>query len=199
MIKAGDKVKIKNNIEEYIVKEFINNNKSCIITDGIEEIVVFVSSLELVEEKICFTGEKIKLKNNFGCSIEITKNKLGIELDLIHKSGKYNKVNQFIFEDFEELNDFIKVIGFKEVLQEEFNLVKYLGENLSPTKFQNGNTNEYLGYDYNDEEWKIFKVLSKDIITVYFISICDTVLEKLTFEKITPDQLKEAYKKLGWL
>lgn len=199
MIKAGDKVKIKNNIKEYIVKEFINNNKSCIITDGIEEIVVFVSSLELVEEKICFTGEKIKLKNNFGCSIEITKNKLGIELDLIHKSGKYNKVNQFIFEDFEELNDFIKVIGFKEVLQEEFNLVKYLEENLSPTKFQNGNTNEYLGYDYNDEEWKIFKVLSKDIITVYFISICDTVLEKLTFENITPDQLKEAYKELGWL
>lgn len=199
MIKAGDKVKIKNNIKEYIVKEFINNNKSCIITDGIEEIVVFVSSLELVEEKICFTGEKIKLKNNFGCSIEITKNKLGIELDLIHKSGKYNKVNQFIFEDFEELNDFIKVIGFKEVLQEEFNLVKYLEENLIPTKFQNGNTNEYLGYDYNDEEWKIFKVLSKDIITVYFISICDTVLEKLTFENITPDQLKEAYKQLGWL
>lgn len=199
MIKAGDKVKIKNNIKEYVVKEFINNNESCIITDGIEEIVVFVSSLELVEEKICFTGEKIKLKNNFGCSIEITKNKLGIELDLIHKSGKYNKVNQFIFEDFEELNDFIKVIGFKEVLQEEFNLVKYLGENLSPTKFQNGNPNEYLGYDYNDEEWKIFKVLSKDIITVYFISICDTVLEKLTFENITPDQLKEAYKELGWL
>ena len=199
MIKVGDKVKIKNNIEEYIVKEFINNNKSCIITDGIEEIVVFVSSLELVEEKIYFTGEKIRLENNFGCSIEITKNKLGIELDLIHKSGKYNKVNQFIFEDFEELNDFIKVIGFKEVLQEEFNLVKYLEENLSPTKFQNGNPNEYLGYDYNDEEWKIFKVLSKDIITVYFISICDTVLEKLTFENITPDQLKEAYKELGWL
>lgn len=199
MIKVGDKVKIKNNIEEYIVKEFINNNKSCIITDGIEEIVVFVSSLELAEEKICFTGEEIKLDNNLGAIAEIyngynVQKQKCICVDIITS----NTITAF-FNSLDDVNLFLKSLGFKEVLQEEFNLVKYLGENLSPTKFQNGNTNEYLGYDYNDEEWKIFKVLSKDIITVYFISICDTVLEKLTFEKITPDQLKEAYKKLGWL
>lgn len=199
MIKAGDKVKIKNNIKEYVVKEFINNNESCIITDGIEEIVVFVSSLELVEEKICFTGEEIKLDNNLGAIAEIynsynVQKQKCICVDIITS----NTITAF-FNSLDDVNLFLKSLGFKEVLQEEFNLVKYLGENLSPTKFQNGNTNEYLGYDYNDEEWKIFKALSKDIITVYFISICDTVLEKLTFENITPDQLKEAYKELGWL
>lgn len=67
MIKIGDKVVIKNNIEEYVVKEF-KNNKSCIIKNEIDEIVVFIEDLELVQEKIYFTGERIKLKNNLGAN-----------------------------------------------------------------------------------------------------------------------------------
>ena len=80
-----------------------------------------------------------------------------------------------------------------------FDLVKYLEENLSPADFTKDVSNDYLGYDYCDEEWKRFVAIHKDILTVYFISICDTVLETLTNEKITPKQLKEAYKELGWL
>ena len=71
MFQIGDRVKIKNSTKEYILKEFKNNNESCIIKDGIEEIVVFVNCLELVEEKIYFTGEEIKLANNLGAIAEI--------------------------------------------------------------------------------------------------------------------------------
>lgn len=42
MFQIGDRVKIKNSTKEYILKEFKNNNKSCIIKDGIEEIVVLL-------------------------------------------------------------------------------------------------------------------------------------------------------------
>ena len=54
MFQIGDRVKIKNSTKEYILKEFKNNNESCIIKDGIEEIVVFVNCLELVEKKNIF-------------------------------------------------------------------------------------------------------------------------------------------------
>lgn len=80
-----------------------------------------------------------------------------------------------------------------------FDLIKYLEENLIPVDFTKDVSNDYLGYDYCDEEWKRFAAIHKDILTVYFISIYDTVLETLTNEKITPKQLKEAYKELGWL
>lgn len=80
-----------------------------------------------------------------------------------------------------------------------FYLVKYLEENLSPADFTKDVSNYYLCYDYCDDEWKRFVAIHKDILTAYFISICDTVLETLTNEKITPQQLKQAYKELGWL
>lgn len=206
MFQIGDRVKIKNSTKEYILKEFKNNNESCIIKDGIEEIVVFVNCLELVEEKIYFTGEEIKLANNLGAIAEIyfgynEQKKKCICVDIITS----NTITAF-FNNLDEINLFLKSLGFKEVIEKPkeviekpFDLVNYLKENLSPADFTKDVSNDYLGYDYCDEEWKRFVSIHKDILTVYFISICDTVLETLTKEKITPKQLKEAYKELGWL
>ena len=199
MFQIGDRVKIKNSTKEYILKEFKNNNESCIIKDGIEEIVVFVNCLELVEEKIYFTGEEIKLANNLGAIAEIyfgynEQKKKCICVDIITS----NTITAF-FNNLDEINLFLKSLGFKEVIEKPFDLVNYLKENLSPADFTKDVSNDYLGYDYCDEEWKRFVSIHKDIRTVYFISICDTVLETLTKEKITPKQLKEAYKELGWL
>lgn len=155
--------------------------------------------MELVKEKIYFTGEEIKLDNNLGAIAEIyfgynEQKKKCICVDIITS----NTITAF-FNNLDEINLFLKSLGFKEIIEKPFDLVKYLEENLSPADFTKDVSNDYLGYDYCDEEWKRFVAIHKDILTVYFISICDTVLETLTNEKITPKQLKEAYKELGWL
>lgn len=96
-------------------------------------------------------------------------------------------------------------IPIDEEDKKPFNLVEFLKENLEPTKFEkptgytNWTDNIYLAYMYSECEWKYVYDRNFEIPTVYFKSICKEVLEKLTMENVTPQQLKQAYKKLNWI
>lgn len=204
MFQIGDRVKIKNSTKEYILKEFKNNNESCIIKDGIEEIVVFVNCLELVEEKIYFTGEEIKLANNLGAIAEIyfgynEQKKKCICADIITS----NTITVF-FNNLDEINLFLKSLGFKEVIEKPFDLVEFLKKNLVPKEFKEDDDNIFLNYDYIEKriDWDCNEIV-EIMGTIYFEDVefekLNILVNEMNDRGITPEQLKEAYKKLGWL
>lgn len=80
-----------------------------------------------------------------------------------------------------------------------FNLVEYLKENLQPTEFRIGEENFYLYFDAEDEMWYSFSSEIDIAITVYFKTCTRELVDELDENKITPQQLKQAYKELGWL
>lgn len=204
MFQIGDRVKIKNSTKEYILKEFKNNNESCIIKDGIEEIVVFVNCLELVEEKIYFTGEEIKLANNLGAIAEIyfgynEQKKKCICVDIITS----NTITAF-FNNLDEINLFLKSLGFKEVIEKPFDLVEFLKKNLVPKEFKEDDDNIFLNYDYIEKriDWDCNEIV-EIMGTIYFEDVefekLNILVNEMNDRGITPDQLKEAYKEIGWL
>lgn len=204
MFQIGDRVKIKNSTKEYILKEFKNNNESCIIKDGIEEIVVFVNCLELVEEKIYFTGEEIKLDNNLGAIAEIyfgynEQKKKCICVDIITS----NTITAF-FNNLDEINLFLKSLGFKEVIEKPFDLVEFLKKNLVPKEFKEDDDNIFLNYDYIEKriDWDCNEIV-EIMGTIYFEDVefekLNILVNEMNDRGITPDQLKEAYKEIGWL
>ena len=204
MFQIGDRVKIKNSTKEYILKEFKNNNESCIIKDGIEEIVVFVNCLELVEEKIYFTGEEIKLANNLGAIAEIyfgynEQKKKCICVDIITS----NTITVF-FNNLDEINLFLKSLGFKEVIEKPFDLVEFFKKNLVPKEFKEDDDNIFLNYDYIEKriDWDCNEIV-EIMGTIYFEDVefekLNILVNEMNDRGITPEQLKEAYKKLGWL
>ena len=204
MFQIGDRVKIKNSTKEYILKEFKNNNESCIIKDGIEEIVVFVNCLELVEEKIYFTGEEIKLANNLGAIAEIyfgynEQKKKCICVDIITS----NTITVF-FNNLDEINLFLKSLGFKEVIEKPFDLVEFLKKNLVPKEFKEDDDNIFLNYDYIEKriDWDCNEIV-EIMGTIYFEDVefekLNILVNEMNDRGITPEQLKEAYKEIGWL
>lgn len=87
-----------------------------------------------------------------------------------------------------------------------FDLVDYLNKNLIKKEFKKGEDNFYLYYDYNCNVWDISKSIRFEEMTVYFdcINIEDRIIfnqvaKTLTDKKITPKQLKQACKELGWI
>lgn len=202
MIKIGDKVVIKNNIEEYVVKEF-KNNKSCIIKNETDEIVVFIENLELVQEKIYFTGERIKLKNNLGAIAEIyyefdDKKKKYICVDIITSIA----ITGF-FNNLDDANLCLKNLGFKELIQ-QFDLVEFLKENLKPKEFIYEDKNIFLYYDCQTGHvnWD-YNETDEIMGTVHFEEIerekLNSIINEINIQNISPEQLKQAYKNLGWL
>ena len=205
MIKVGSKVKMK---DSYIVKykgEFIVekiNNDTCIIFDGKERYVAFIGALELIQEEnkiVIFTGKDIELDNKIGATAKIY---YGFD----EKKKKYicveictNNIIKTFFEDLQDVNVFLKSLGFKEVLQEKFDLVNFLKDNLEPKEFTRYIENYYIVYNHKYKKFQSICSNNIERINTYFKFISISILEKLNEENITPQQLKEAYKELGWL
>lgn len=80
-----------------------------------------------------------------------------------------------------------------------FDLVEYLRENLKTKEFKNNEDNYTFCYDYSDK--KLFSHVScqTEFPTQYFCFIKDEDITVLNDNKVTPQQLKQAYKELGWL
>lgn len=80
-----------------------------------------------------------------------------------------------------------------------FNLVEYLKENLKTKEFKNNEDNYTFCYDYSDK--KLFSHVScqTEFPTQYFCFIKDGDITVLNDNKVTPQQLKQAYNELGWL
>lgn len=80
-----------------------------------------------------------------------------------------------------------------------FDLVEFLRENLEPKEFKKMENNHYLYYDTSINEWRETQVQTIDFTTVFFKSVTDNIILELSYQKIKPHQLKQAYKELGWL
>lgn len=80
-----------------------------------------------------------------------------------------------------------------------FDLVEFLRENLQPKEFRIGEENFYLYFDAEDEMWYSFSSEIDIVITVYFKTCTRELVDELDDNKVTPQQLKDAYKTLGWL
>ena len=105
--------------------------------------------------------------------------------------GKYIlKCNQTLFWDRVEFTPPAK----------PFDLVDYLNKNLITKEFKQGDGNFYLCYDHNYNMWRRSQSTIFEEMSVYFGEIMiDQVAKTLTDKKITPKQLKQAYKELGWI
>lgn len=83
--------------------------------------------------------------------------------------------------------------------KKSFDLVEYLKENLVPKKFVCGEYNYYCYFDGKNEKWYMNYDETTQDIKVYFDDIDEYFADILNKNKITPQQLKKAYKTLGWL
>lgn len=81
-----------------------------------------------------------------------------------------------------------------------FDLEEFLKENLEPKEFEYGLTNDFIIYYYDYETFDSFiSDTQQNIGTIYFKDVPDYVIRTLNENKITPSQLNEAFKTLGWI
>lgn len=83
--------------------------------------------------------------------------------------------------------------------KKSFDLVEYLKENLVPKKFVCGEYNYYCYFDGKNEKWYMNYDETTQDIKVYFDDIDEYFADMLNKNKITPQQLKNAFTELRWL
>ena len=104
----------------------------------------------------------------------------------------------------EDVNVFLKSLGFKEVLQSKFDLVNFLKDNLEPKEFIYKDKNIFLYYDHQKKEvnWDYIKE-DEMMGTVHFKEMerekLISIINEMNIQNIKSEQLKEAYRELGWL
>lgn len=82
-----------------------------------------------------------------------------------------------------------------------FNLIEFLKENIEPTDFKSNEENLYIYYSYKKNQFCYDSAININMITVVYLKCedCYNITNILNKNKITPEQLKQAYKELGWL
>lgn len=222
MIKVGDKVKLKAGIElqfgNFVVENLFDvirlEKDMATITNNYQTIVIDIENLELLESKkdeaekqnktIFFTGKEIELDNKIGATAKIyhsfdDKKKKYICIEICT-----NTIIETSFECLEDVNVFLKSLGFKEVLQSKFDLVNFLKDNLEPKEFIYRDKNIFLYYDHQKKEvnWDYIKE-DEMMGTVHFKEMerekLISIINEMNIQNIKSEQLKEAYRELGWL
>lgn len=147
-------------------------------------------------------------KKGWGKITKIDKSKVMDLLEvtfLISSNYDIEKIT-YTFDGRESLLDLYPTLFWNEVKlptdeedKKPFDLVNFLRESLKVKKFIKNEDNYYLIYHHKTErlEQQCNAYAELDGVCFNFISIA--VMEKLNKEKITIDQLKQAYKTLGWL
>lgn len=85
-----------------------------------------------------------------------------------------------------------------------FDLVEFLKKNLVPKEFKEDDDNIFLNYDYIEKriDWDCNEIV-EIMGTIYFEDVefekLNILVNEMNDRGVTPEQLKEAYKKLGWL
>lgn len=80
-----------------------------------------------------------------------------------------------------------------------FNLVEFLRDNLEPKEFEYKKENFYLYYSPYGKRWHSHITTYDDVLAVYFKKCSRELVDELDDNKVTPKQLKDAYKTLEWL
>lgn len=110
-----------------------------------------------------------------------------------------------------QLNDKYPMLFWDEVKlptdedDKRFDLVEFLKDNIEPTEFVTGAENVTFVYNYTNNTWEIGIYNFTYIETIYISKISEEdylfndILDVLIEKQVTPQQLKRAYKDLGWL
>lgn len=148
-------------------------------------------------------------KNGWGKITKIDNSKVCGLLEvtfLISSNGDIRKIT-YTFDGRESLLDLYPTLFWNEVklpTEEEdrkpFNLVEFLRDNLQPKEFENGKPNYYLCFTKSfDNSWSFELNRHTDMVSVCFKEGKRDVEIELIRKSVTPQQLRQAYKKLGWL
>lgn len=85
-----------------------------------------------------------------------------------------------------------------------FDLVEFLRDNLETKEFEEGKINIYLYYNHEEQyiDWD-HHIIAEIFGTIYFKEIspdkAKIIYKELNDKQITPQQLKNSYRTLGWL
>ena len=117
----------------------------------------------------------------------------------------------YTFDGRESLFDLHPTLFWNEIklpAEEEdkkpFDLVEFLKKNLVPKEFKEDDDNIFLNYDYIEKriDWDCNEIV-EIMGTIYFEDVefekLNILVNEMNDRGITPDQLKEAYKEIGWL
>lgn len=215
MIRSGDFVKLKDRPIGYFmpldikfqVQYLTDNGKRAYITNNGMALDISVELLVLLDDKgekvmdkkenniVCYTGEKIKIKNEFGAVIEFGKY-LGqlkrIHVELFGDDKCYDKCyGRFIFEKISELNNFIRILGFKQVIKRAETVDEIIEEMKNKVVLYTPETkNWYVVIDYrNKKVYKNFNDGYNNLGTLYFNKeVADDFVKRL----------QVAYEREGW-
>lgn len=91
------------------------------------------------------------------------------------------------------------ILPTEEEDKKPFDLVDFLRDNLEPKEFEYKKENFYLYYSPYGKRWYSHITTYDDVLAVYFKRCTRELVDELDENKITPQQLKQAYKELGWL
>ena len=87
-----------------------------------------------------------------------------------------------------------------EIPEKPFNLKEFLRENLEPKEFEYEKSNYYLVWDSREEEFDYSYSSFHESITPYFKrENMQIVVDTLNRKSITFEDLKQAFKELGWI
>ena len=87
-----------------------------------------------------------------------------------------------------------------EIPEKPFNLKEFLRENLEPKEFEYEKSNYYLVWDSREEEFDYSYSSFYESITPYFErENMQIVVDTLNRKGITFEDLKQAFKELGWI
>lgn len=130
----------------------------------------------------------------YGIKVEYINTKGMTQYDSFTFDGKYYKsdINPILF--WNEIK-----LPTTEEDKKPFDLVEFLRENLKPKEFVNDMLNYYLYFDYDSSSWHSLYNEYCERMDTYFKFIGCNITEELNNNMISPKQLRDAYKKLGWL
>lgn len=80
-----------------------------------------------------------------------------------------------------------------------FDLVEFLRKNLEPKEFEYEKENFYIYYSPYGKRWYSHITTYDDVLAAYFKKCSRELVDTLDDNKVTPQQLKQAYKTLGWI
>lgn len=154
-------------------------------------------------------GDKVWcVKFGWGIINEICcDNIYGVSVEYIDKKGM-TQYYSFTFDGKDYPSDINPILFWNEIklpTKEEdkkpFNLVEFLKDKTAPVQFRNDASNCYIYYGSLGEKFYCDRTSASDRIgTVYLRQDgIQDIVKELNENKVTPQQLKDAYKELGWI
>ena len=134
----------------------------------------------------------------------IERTDFDINYPILVKFDNGNNDDSFTYEGFKNRIHKNPTLFWNEIKFETpkkpFNLKEFLRENLEPKEFEYEKSNYYLVWDSREEEFDYSYSSFHESITPYFKrENMQIVVDTLNRESITFEDLKQAFKELGWI